>query len=157
MKGIKTILGVLAVASLFAFSFNASAQENGNRDENGKVVSGPYETNKFWDNWFIGVGAGINEFMAMGAKIKWIGGIAIDANVGKWITPDLGLRIGWKGFNNSFDNSDMVAGKYDSWNQNYVHADVLWNMSNTFGGYKETRFWDIEPYLQFGVLLNHEL
>ena len=155
MKGIKTILGALAVASLFVFSSSAFAQENGNRDENGKVVRGAYETNKFWDNWFIGVGAGINEFMAKDAKVKWIGGIAIDANFGKWITPDLGLRLGWKGLNNSFDQSDVVAGGASSWNQNFVHADVLWNMSNTFGGYKETRIWDIEPYVQFGVLLNN--
>lgn len=154
MKGIKTIFGALAVASLFAFSFNASAQENGNRDENGKVVSGPYETNKFWDNWFLGIGAGINEFMAKDAEIKWIGGIAVDANLGKWITPDLGLRLGWKGWNNSFSENDLNAGGNAAWQQNFIHADVLWNMSNTFGGYKETRFWDIEPYLQMGVLID---
>jgi hypothetical protein len=31
------------------------AQEDGNRDENGKIVRGPYETNRFGDNWFISV------------------------------------------------------------------------------------------------------
>ena len=49
MKSIKTILGALAVASLLSVSFSANAQENGNRDENGNVVRGSYESNKFWE------------------------------------------------------------------------------------------------------------
>ena len=52
------IAGLLAVLSISAFS--ASAQENGNRDSLGRVVRGPYETNRFGDNWFIGVGGGIS-------------------------------------------------------------------------------------------------
>ena len=51
MKGIKMILGALAAASLL-ISVTANAQENTKR--------GPYETNKAFDNTFIGVGAGIN-------------------------------------------------------------------------------------------------
>ena len=43
-----------------AFAPAAMAQENGNRDENGKIVRGPYLTNKFGDNWFIGVAGGVN-------------------------------------------------------------------------------------------------
>ena len=61
MKRLNFILGA---AALVAVSLTASpavnAQENGNRDENGKIVRGPYETNQFGDNWFIGVGGGIN-------------------------------------------------------------------------------------------------
>ena len=41
MKGIKAIFGALAVAGLLSFSFSANAQENGNRDENGKAVKVP--------------------------------------------------------------------------------------------------------------------
>lgn len=36
------------------------AQENGNRDEQNRIVRGPYETNRFFDNIFIGVGGGVN-------------------------------------------------------------------------------------------------
>ena len=61
MKGIK-FFGALAIASLL-FSANAFAQENNNRDENGKVVRGAYETNKAFDNTFIGIGAGVNSVM----------------------------------------------------------------------------------------------
>ena len=153
MKGIKTILGALAVASLLSFSFSASAQENNNRDENGKVVRGSYESNKFWDNWFLGIGGGVNAVVGNHTDFK-IGGLAVDANVGKWFTPTLGLRFGYKGIKNSFDLkaghvSLLGDGKF---NQHYIHADVMWNMFESFDGYKETRFFNMIPYMQFGVL-----
>ena len=53
MKRLNLFLGA---AALVAVSLTASpalnAQENGNRDENGKIVRGPYETNRFGDNSF---------------------------------------------------------------------------------------------------------
>ena len=44
----KKLFKILAVLSLSVAAF---AQEDGNRDANGKIVRGPYETNNFWDNW----------------------------------------------------------------------------------------------------------
>ncbi|MBQ9184910.1 MAG: OmpA family protein [Bacteroidales bacterium] len=153
MKGIKTILGALAVASLFTFSFSASAQENGNRDENGNVVRGSYETNKFWDNWFIGAGAGVNA--TMGSNVKFnLGGLAVDVNAGKWFTPTLGLRVGYRGIKNAVEPKTgyVTAIQDGEFNQHYFHADVLWNMLESIDGYKETRFYNLIPYAQFGVL-----
>ena len=61
MKRLNLISGALAlVAVAMTASPEAFAQENGNRDEYGNVVRGPYETNRFGDNWFIGAGGGIN-------------------------------------------------------------------------------------------------
>ena len=154
MKGIKFILGALAVAGLLSFSTTAFAQENGNRDENGAVVRGPYETNGFWDNWFIGLGAGANTVFGNHVDFNPFGGLALDANIGKWITPAVGVRAGYKGLKNSFEleqGSALKAGYTNEFKQHFAHADFLWNMSNSFGGYKETRFWDIIPYAQFGV------
>lgn len=153
MKGIKTILGVLATASLFTFSFSAGAQENGNRDENGKIVRGSYESNKFWDNWFIGVGAGANA--TVGSKMNFnIGGLAVDANVGKWLTPSFGLRAGYRGIKNGIDLKDgyKTAIKDGEWNQHFFHVDALWNAFESIDGYKETRFYNLIPYAQFGLL-----
>ena len=157
MKGIKFILGTLAVAGLLGFSFTASAQENGNRDENGNIVRGSYETNGFWDNWFIGLGAGANTVAGENVNFKPFGGLAVDVNLGKWFTPTVGARIGYKGLKNSFelkDNNALKAGYKDEYNQHMFHADFLWNLSNSFSGYKETRFWDIIPYAQFVGLAN---
>src|SRR5574344_2271994 len=88
MKAIKSILGVLACATLLSVSFSANAQENNNRDANGKIVRGAYETNGLWDNWFIGVGAGVNSVYNNGDFGKY--GIATDVNLGKWFTPSVG-------------------------------------------------------------------
>ena len=61
MKRLYFIFGAVAlVAVTMATSLDAGAQENGNRDQYGAIVRGPYETNSFGDNWFIGVGGGIN-------------------------------------------------------------------------------------------------
>ncbi|MBR1574560.1 MAG: OmpA family protein [Bacteroidales bacterium] len=170
MKGIKTLFGVLAVAGLL-FSGSAFAQENGNRDENGKIVRGPYETNGFWDNWFIGVGGGVQTAVDIfGTNWKndtfkcLYGGIAADLFVGKWITPTVGVRVGYKGLTNgthplqgldapttkmgASTNAFVNAGYW----QHAIHADFLWNISNSFSGYKETRFWDVIGYFQAGVV-----
>jgi outer membrane protein OmpA-like peptidoglycan-associated protein len=151
MKGIKTILGALAVASLFTISFNATAQENGNRDENGNIVRGSYESNKFWDNWFISAGAGVN--VPLGTDVKLgVGGLAVEANVGKWLTPTVGVRVGYRGIKNSFElkNNRHSMRKDDEWDQHFIHADFLWNMIDAIDGYKETRFYKLIPYFQAG-------
>ena len=59
----KLFIGALAVMASVLVASPASAQENGNRDENGKVVRGPYETNRFGDNWFVGAGVDLNSFV----------------------------------------------------------------------------------------------
>ena len=156
MKGIKLLVGILAAAGLL-FSVNANAQENANRDENGKVVRGAYETNKAFDNTFIALGAGINSFIPNLAKPAGWGniGFALDFNVGKWWTPAVGLRLGFHGLADAskldFTNPAVPAGK--TIGLFYFHGDVLWNISNTIGGYKETRFWDFIPYMSAGVLI----
>ena len=165
MKGIKTIFGVLAIAGLLAFSFNAYAQENGNRDENGKVVRGPYETNNFWNNWFIGLGAGQQIAVTtrtMPAFEFGLGHLFGEFFYGKWITPSVGLRIDNEFGRNTLGYKGTVKGTatsadYDNpfW-QAYIHADVMWNISNAISGYKETRFWDVIPYFQFGVVDFHK-
>ena len=153
MKSIKTILGALAVASLLSVSFSASAQENGNRDENGNVVRGSYESNKFWDNWFIGVGAGVNATVGSNMNFN-IGGLAVDVNAGKWLTPTFGLRAGYRGIQNGIDlkKGYRTAIKDGEWNQHFFHVDAMWNMFESIDGYKETRFYNLIPYAQFGLL-----
>ena len=149
MKGIKLFFGVLAAASLL-ISGNAFAQENANRDENGKVVRGAYETNKAFDNTFIGIGAGYNttaQFGNGGVIPAFLakGGLALDAYFGKWWTPFLGARIGYHGL-----STDTKGQKFGDEAQHVIPLDLLWNVSNTFGGYKETRFWDIILYATGG-------
>ena len=153
MKGIKYILGALATASLLMFSFNANAQENANRDEDGNIVRGAYETNKAFDNTFIGIGGGVNSVVGSLRNTSSWGkiGIAGALNFGKWWTPAIGGRIGYQGITDQSRNSLQVMGG-ERYFQHYLHADFLWNISNTIGGYKETRLWNFVPYATMGVL-----
>ena len=142
MKAVKFFLGALALATVSMFAAPAvNAQENGNKDENGKVVRGPYLTNQFGDNWFISGSVGLN----LGYdNSTWSKGLGLDFNLGKWVTPSVGARAGFNG---------ITMGPEAKFG--YLHADVLWNISNAIGGYKETRFWDFVPYVHGGVLVDN--
>ena len=149
-------------AALLAVSLTASpavmAQENGNRDENGKVVRGPYETNRFGDNWFIGAGGGINVFWSEGLDAENLKiAPSIDFNFGKWFTPAVGMRLGYQGINSQV-LSDADSKMYlEKFGYMYVHGDFLWNMSDALGGYKQTRFWNFVPYLHAGYFRTYGL
>jgi outer membrane protein OmpA-like peptidoglycan-associated protein len=142
-----------------------NAQENGNRDMDGNIVRGPYETNRFGDNWFIGAGGGINLFWNNGYDVKI--GPSIDANFGKWFTPSVGMRIGYQGIKaQAWASEPGVLGttldedtnKYlQKFGYMYIHGDFLWNASDAIGGYKETRFWDLVPYLHAGFFRSYGL
>ena len=145
MKGIK-LFGILAAASIL-FSFNAYAQEDANRDADGNVVRGPYVTNGVFDNTFIGVGAGVNSVLEKGYGLGKFG-LATDVNFGKWFTPAVGARIGWHGLKDTSKSGELNKAPF-----NYFHGDLLWNLSNSLGGYKETRVWNLIPYATAGLLL----
>jgi outer membrane protein OmpA-like peptidoglycan-associated protein len=169
MKRLNFILGA---AALVAVSLTASpavnAQENGNRDENGKIVRGPYETNRFGDNWFIGVGGGVNMLWNEGyPAADLVISPSIDANFGKWFTPAVGMRVGYQGFKTQiWDDGPSILGPNLDTQENlylqkmgymYIHGDFLWNMSDALGGYKETRFWDLVPYIHTGFFRTYGL
>ena len=153
MKRLNIFWGAAAlIAVTLTASPAANAQENGNRDMDGKIVRGPYETNRFGDNWFIGAGGGINLFWNEGYDVKI--GPSIDANFGKWFTPAVGMRIGYHGFNaKALDKSDALQ----KFGYMYIHGDFLWNASDGIGGYKETRFWDLVPYAHAGFFRSYNL
>lgn len=166
MKRLNYFIGAAAlVAVAMTASPALNAQENGNRDENGKVVRGPYETNRFGDNWFIGAGGGVNIFLNEGYEPAI--GPSVDVNVGKWFTPSVGMRVGYQGISSKVwadaasvlgPQRDADKGKFaQKFGYMYIHGDFLWNMSNAFGGYKETRFWNFVPYLHAGYFRTNGL
>ena len=169
MKRLDLFLGA---AALLAVSLTASpavmAQENGNRDENGKVVRGPYETNRFGDNWFIGAGGGINVFWNEGLDADNLKiAPSIDFNFGKWFTPSIGMRVGYQGISSQvWSNTPTLLGPtrdadtqmyLEKFGYMYVHGDFLWNISDALGGYKQTRFWNFVPYLHAGYFRTYGL
>ncbi|MDR1755392.1 MAG: OmpA family protein [Culturomica sp.] len=151
---------MLLIASTPLLSF---AQNEVSVTEKGAAWS-EYETNRFWDNWFISLGAGAQVYFGK-ADVKQDFGKritpAFDLSVGKWIVPTLGLRIQGSGFREKAVAGDrhayyLTGGKTkkgflkQSWKQYNIHGDVLINLSNWIGGYRSDRFYELVPYLGFG-------
>ena len=89
MKTVKFFLGAMTLAVVSMVAAPAvNAQEN--KDAEGNTIRHPYLTNGLWDNWFVNVNpVGLNLFVDNGETST---GYAIDVNVGKWVTPSVGLR-----------------------------------------------------------------
>lgn len=167
MKRLNLFLGAAALVAVGMTASPAAmnAQENGNRDENGKIVRGPYQTNRFGDNIFIGVGGGVN-FLFQDDYSPAVG-VSVDANIGKWFTPTIGARIGYQGINSNVysETASVLGSELDTdkemylqkFGYMYVHGDFLWNVSNAIGGYKQTRFWDFVPYATAGFYRSYGL
>ena len=157
MKGLLT-------ASLALVAAGVMAQENGNRDEQNRVVRGPYESIRFFDNIFIGVAGGVNIYHGENDSYGKFGkrlAPALDVNVGKWFAPSVGARIGYSGINAKGWTSgqtvyakDVFDKKANIYNEkfgvSYLHTDFLWNFSNAVSGYKETRTWNFVPFFGAG-------
>lgn len=152
----------LLIAVLALVSSGVMAQENGNRDEQNKIVRGPYETNRFFDNIFIGVAGGVNVYYGENDAYGKFGkrlAPAFDVYTGKWFTPSVGARIGYSGINakgwtlgrtayaKELESGQIYKEKFGIVN---LHGDFLWNVSNALSGYKETRTWDFVPFVGAG-------
>ena len=157
----KKILLIAAALFVGAVSF---AQET-NLDAEGNVQYGPYETNKFLDNWFVGGGLGL----ATTSDGPWIIGKVLNKGgyqignftnttgfpfmgeifVGKWFDPVYGARVALNGL--STTNPGEVALNF--WE---FRGDVLLNASNLLKGYSATRKFNWIPYASVGYYRNYK-
>jgi outer membrane protein OmpA-like peptidoglycan-associated protein len=118
-------------------------------------------TNSFWSNWFISADVMYGAFYSNEEKgndfkkspfTDYRRNLGASVAVGKWFTPGLGLRTKFQGIWGKHvltDNADDNAIKF--WN---LQEQVLFNLSNLFCGYSETRVWNLIPYVGVGVLRN---
>lgn len=146
---------LIVFAAALLVSLSAFAQET-NRDADGNKVFGPYETNKFADNWVIGLGV---NFPSTTSGPIWVPGVWSVGNplraftVGaelfalKWIEPCYGVRFGYTGMQTIRSPED------DRWNLNYAHIDIMWNICNAWWGYKEGRKFEVSPYLSLAPFM----
>ena len=135
------------IAAALLVSVAAFAQET-NKDAEGKTIYGPYETNKFFDNWFLEVGGGLNFTWLNVGEDFGNKGLAVQANLGKWLTPEYGVRVGYHGLKNEIKGYESALTDF-----HYAKADYMVNISNLFGGYKEKRVWEFIPFVGAGALL----
>lgn len=118
-----------------------------------------HETNRFWDNWEISVGGGASSLKVAnrsGAKDpgKFFDRVGWNANVGftKWVVPIIGMRLqldAGEFQNYSMDKPRFGNGAFKT-PYMFVHGDILVNMSNWIGGYRENRIYSAISYIGFG-------
>ena len=85
-------------AALLLAGVSAFAQE-ASEGETGKGPTDSFISHSFKDNWFIGVGGGLNMTVDLPTPIIQGTGLALDLNFGKWLDPMWGIRAGFNGIN----------------------------------------------------------
>jgi len=162
IRHVVSCLGLLLLSSLTTSSFGQEMKPDTVVVENGDKFQ--VMTNGFWDNWFIGAGAGAqvyfadhNRQMKFGERLS----PSFTFYLGKSFSPGIAVRGGVNGFkivgvtqNGSHSTGEVYdASKWlDKKEYNYYQAnvDVLFNLSNIFGGFRSDRFYAVSPYLGLG-------
>ena len=129
----------------------ASAQE-----ESTKLRWEGLATNRFWDNWEVAAAFG-NSFLGVSTddpgKFKDRNSWNANISFTKWVVPTLGMRLQLDG--GQFQNYSMNPKTYGDglFHSPYVfvHGDILVNLSNWIGGYRDNRIYYAIPYVGFGV------
>ena len=148
-------------AFLFAALLMAGVSAFAQEAESAPATKGPFITNSFGDNWFIGGGIGWNHSANSFGKVLhgqgWLdvgGGIAADLNFGKWIDPMWGIRAGFNGIMNREKGLiHDAAERTQAYPFLFVHGDVMWNVTNQVKGYQKDRTYQFIPYLSAGVYI----
>ncbi len=119
-------------------------------------------TNSFWSNWFVQANLAGTAFYSneeQGWELSkspfksFRNNLGFSVAIGKWFTPGLGLRTK---FNGVWGRTVVPVEKekaYDDNGNKYwtLNEQVLFNLSNMFCGYSNTRVWNFIPYLGAGI------
>ncbi|MEN9918418.1 MAG: hypothetical protein RL662_854 [Bacteroidota bacterium] len=144
MKKISLLL-CLALASL-----TASAQESGVSAEAGRKAT--FTRNGFFDNWFVGAGAGASMYMGPSDQhASFLDRLTVNPLVmaGKWFNPYLGARfVGQGGRIHTFEGAN--GEKMNSMTHINGHADVMFNATNYFMKYNQNRLYNFIPTVGIG-------
>ncbi len=109
-------------------------------------------TNSFWSNWFIQAGGDINLFKNQSTGIFPLSknhdarSFGLSLALGKWFTPGMGLRLK--------ADAPTLFKKKDGVNHGDLKLDVMFNFSNLFCGYSDTRVWNLTPFVGAGLIRN---
>lgn len=126
------------------------------------------ETNGFWSNWFISAGAGAQMYFGdhdneakFGNRIS----PALDIAIGKWFSPEIGVRLMYNGLSakgaTRWGQSHSTGDQVDGWGLGMYKSkfkyfnfqvDAMFNLSNIICGYNENRVYNCSPYVGVGVM-----
>lgn len=151
---------VLLLALLSGFVFSVGAQEFqpqvGFSNESGYKTN--FKKNKARDNWFISIAGGASMLLGdqnnkadFGNRLNF----APQFSFGKWFNPYLAFRMqlnggvlhGFEGNNAEF----MQHNKYAA-----GHVDLLWDVTNFWAPYRESKVFRLIPWVGFGYAQRFE-
>jgi OOP family OmpA-OmpF porin len=146
---------IFIVMALACITLNISAQEENEQTTQKRN----FATNSFWSNWFIEVGADWNAWysneehgqhlkLSKSPFKKFRSGAGMSVAIGKWFTPELGLRTKLQGFWGKRVDADNTDNCNKYW---LLNEQALLNMSNLVCGYNPNRVWNVIPFVGGGV------
>lgn len=130
-----------------------------------------YVPNKFADNWELSIAGGLSVLFNGMGHIEETMSAPVDASgkrqffdalggVGeiaatKWLNPNIGARIGWTTGYLPFRCAKENASTHPlgAWH-NYIHVDVLLDMTSLCQGVDGARIYDAVPYVHMGCVVN---
>lgn len=124
-------------------------------------------TNRYFsnwkDNWFIQIGAGINQpFVEQGINGAHSGlhtvdrkkmTLAMNVGFGRWFSPYLGFRINAIGGSLHWDNPNGARPDVNGFTHAKhvnLNAEIMWDMLNSFCGVNSDRVFSIIPFAGLG-------
>ena len=124
--------------------------------------------NSFWDNWFVQAGLGMSLQNPYGANFANVfpngNTFGINLGLGKWFTPEIGVRGGVNWQNGIVTNhhayylapnpEDDPSGKLDKRGFYGLYADVFFNLHNLIAGYDKNRKWNAIVFPRMGLTTN---
>ncbi|MFR9603056.1 MAG: OmpA family protein [Rikenellaceae bacterium] len=113
-----------------------------------------YVQNSFWSNWFVDAGVGALLYAGdADSSGDFAGRIApaVNINLGKWITPNLAVRVGYLGVQSK---GYTFGGVEQDWTLTNIRMDAMLNVINFFCGYNADRLYSPIPYAGVGLVRN---
>ena len=145
---------ILLLALLSGLVFSAGAQEFkpqvGFSNEAGYKTN--FKKNKARDNWFISVAGGASILMGdqnSEADFKSRLNFAPQLSFGKWFNPYLAFRTQFNGgILHGFEGANAVAMQHNKYIA--AHVDLLWDVTNFWAPYSESKVFRLIPWVGFG-------
>ena len=121
-------------------------------------------TNGIWDNWFVQAGLDMSLMNPYGCNFGKVISkgmtFGLNAALGKWFTPEFGLRVRGQWENGLIPNNSVEwVPPVDDPKENYkkgglasVAMEAMLNLTNVFAGYEPERKWHTTGFVRAGII-----